>query len=130
MKEQAKAQGKEHARSEADNLNNSRNPNASLSQQKDQVLGTAQSHADGARREGERQADQNVDQDDARRQANEKAEQAKQSVKSKIPEQHRAAVSDGINTSKQIVQDAFPEERRDQFIYRLKKVCLSPFSWS
>lgn len=123
LKEQAKDQAKSTAGSEADKLDQHRDPNASLSQQKDQVLGAAQSDAQSAQRQGEQQANQadsNVDRDEAER----KAREGIQGLKNKIPEEHRAALSDGVNASKQIVQDAFPQERREQFIYRLKKVSL------
>lgn len=120
-KEELKAQAKDQAQSHAQDLDSSRNPNASLSEQKDQLVGAASQKADQASSEADREANRRgVDQGDAENQARAKANQ----LKEKIPEKHRAAASDAINTSKDIVQDAFPEERRNQFIYRLKKVVV------
>jgi hypothetical protein len=76
--------------------------------------------------------DQNATTDDK----GEKADIAKKSVKDKlfglkdrIPEEHRQKVGDiyneNLGKTKQFLKDEFPEERRDQFIYRLKKVCSS-----
>ncbi len=123
-KEQAKDQAKQTASGEADKLNQHRDPNASLSEQKDQVLGHAQQDAQKAQSQGQNELNkaenqgQGVDRDEAER----KAREAGQSLKDKIPEEHRAALADGVTATKDILRDAFPEERREQFIYRLKKV--------
>ena len=90
-----------------------RDPNASFSEQKDQLAGAAQDKAN--------QADQNtpdVSQEDAKAQASGKL----QDLKNRIPEEHRQKVSSAIGQTKDVLNDAFPEERREQFIYRLKKV--------
>jgi len=111
MKEQAKDQAKSHGQ----DLNNSRDPNASLREQKDQVLGAGQQKANEADANSP-----NVDRGQAKEQAKEKANQ----LKEKIPEEHREKVSRAIDTEKEIIKEAFPEERREQFIYRLKKVVV------
>ena len=59
-----------------------------------------------------------MDQDEAKEQAKNKTQQ----LKEKIPQKHRDAINDGVQSAKDVVTDAFPQERRDQFIYRLKKV--------
>ena len=96
-------------------MDSSRDPNASMSQQKDQLLGAARGKANEA---NENTPD--MDQGDAQNQARGTA----QNLKNRIPEEHRQRVSDADDQTKGVFQDAFPEERRDQFIYRLKKVCL------
>lgn len=122
---QAQAGGvKEQLKSHAQDVAGNRDPNASLSQQKDQVLGAAQNKADRASSEAQSEAQRNPNApnnaDEAENQARAKANQ----LKERIPEEHRERISRGIETQKQIVQDAFPEERREQFIYRLKKVSI------
>ena len=86
-----------------------------MSQQKDQLLGAARGKANEAN-----QNTPDIDQDDAQNQAR----GAAQNLKNRIPEEHRQKISDAVDQTKGVFQDAFPEERRDQFIYRLKKVCL------
>ncbi|ORY35471.1 hypothetical protein BCR39DRAFT_460742 [Naematelia encephala] len=108
----AKDQAKGAAQDHAQDLQSSRDPNASYSEQKEQLKGRASEKADSA--------NQNIDQDDAKNQARDKANQ----LKNKIPEEHRQRAQDAVNSAKDTVKDAFPEERRDQFIYRLKKVVV------
>lgn len=88
-----------------------RDPNASFAEQRDQVAGAAQSKADGT-------SVGDMDRDDARREA----EQRKNQLLDKIPDEHREKINNAVDSTKQVFQDAFPEERREQFIYRLKKV--------
>lgn len=59
----------------------------------------------------------------------ENGEVAKQSLKDrfmglkeKFPQEHRDRASEQYDRGKQFLRDEFPEERRDQYIYRLKKV--------
>ncbi|KAL7423409.1 hypothetical protein Q5752_000989 [Cryptotrichosporon argae] len=95
----------------AKDVANARDPNASLTEQKDQMLGRAQEKVP----------------DDADDQVAGKKEQARgkvEDLKNKIPEQHREKVAGAIDSTKDTLNDAFPEERRDQFIYRLKKVVV------
>ncbi|KAG8738026.1 hypothetical protein FRC10_007389 [Ceratobasidium sp. 414] len=61
----------------------------------------------------------------------EKGEVAKKSLREKImgvrdrvPQEHKDRVNDQIDKAKDFLRDEFPEERRDQFIYRLKKVIV------
>lgn len=54
--------------------------------------------------------------------------EAKQDTKNKalnaIPDRQREQASRGIEKTKDFMNENFPEERRDQFIYRLKKVVV------
>lgn len=118
-KEELKSEAKNQASAHGKDLNNQRDPNASLSEQKEQLKGAAQNKADQASSEADRNTP-NVDRDQAENEARNKAQQ----LKEKIPEKHREAASDAINTTKDILHDALPEERREQFIYRLKKVVV------
>ncbi|KAI9637351.1 uncharacterized protein MKK02DRAFT_36365 [Dioszegia hungarica] len=115
---------KEQLKSHAQDVAGNRDPNASLSQQKDQVLGAAQNKADHAQNQAQSQAQNDSrapnNAEDAKNQARDKANQ----LKEKIPEEHRQKISDELHAQKEIIQDAFPEERREQFIYRLKKVLV------
>ncbi|KAF8301114.1 hypothetical protein DL93DRAFT_2122133 [Clavulina sp. PMI_390] len=45
-------------------------------------------------------------------------------LKEKIPQEHRDRAGDQVEKGKQFLKDEFPEERRDQYIYRLKKVLV------
>ena len=46
----------------------------------------------------------------------------------RIPQQHKDKASDQFNRGKKfLTEEYFPEERRDQFIYRGKKVSLDIF---
>jgi len=114
-KEDAKSQAKDHAGDVA----NQRNPNASLSDQKDQLMGAAQSKKD--------QAASNTDTSSAPDNADQAKEQAKgglNNLKNKIPDEHKERAQNAVNETKDFLKDQFPEERREQFIYRLKKVVV------
>ena len=118
-KDQLQEQGKEQAVAHGRDLNAARDPHASLSQQKDQVLGAAGDKANAHAS----QVDANtpdIDKDEAANKARSKAAL----LKEKIPETHRAMAAEAVGTTKGIVKDALPKERRDQFIYRLKKVVV------
>ncbi|RXK41203.1 hypothetical protein M231_01608 [Tremella mesenterica] len=106
VKESAKQQASSHA----DDLASSRDPNAPLTEQRDQIKGRANEKADGT----------DINQD----QAKDKAKAKVNELKNKIPEEHREKVRNVVNDSKQYFKDEFPEERRDQYIYRLKKVVV------
>ncbi|KAK4689510.1 hypothetical protein P7C73_g600, partial [Tremellales sp. Uapishka_1] len=103
-KESAKSQAKDHA----NDMNNNRDPNASFSEQKDQLASRAQDKAP------------DVDGDDAKGQAKGKLND----LKSKIPDEHKEKVKGAANDTKDFLKEQFPEERREQFIYRLKKVVV------
>lgn len=46
----------------------------------------------------------------------------------RVPQEHKDRANDNFNRAKQVLsEDYFPEERRDQFIYRGKKVRLYPY---
>jgi hypothetical protein len=104
------------ARAHAADVAGSRDPNTPLSQQKEQIKGAASNKAD--------QASSQVDTSDVPNgdEAADEARSKAQQLKDKIPEKHRAMATDTVNFTKDVFNDKFPEERRDQFIYRLKKV--------
>jgi len=108
-------QATETAKSHAQDVASSRDPNASFSEQKDQMAGRANQKANE-----EQSRHGNVDRDEAEQQARGKAQQ----LKEKIPEEHRERISNTINETKDFLDEQFPEERREQFIYRLKKVVV------
>jgi len=61
----------------------------------------------------------------------EKGEVAKRSLRDKImgvrdrvPQEHKDRANEQVDRAREILRDEFPEERRDQFIYRLKKVIV------
>lgn len=122
-KEQAKSQArdqknvaKDQAGSHGGDVASARNPNDSYMAQAKQMKGAVQDKAN--------QADQNtpdIDSGDAKNKARGKAED----LKNRIPEEQRQKVHSAVGQTKDIVKDAFPEERREQFIYRLKKVIAS-----
>lgn len=108
---------KQQARSHAQDIVGSRDPNASLSEQKEQVKGAASDKRDAANA----QASQNLpDPNDEGNQQKARGKAAE--LRDRIPEEHRKKAADYIQKSKNFMNDEFPEERRDQFIYRLKKV--------
>lgn len=113
QKEETKGDAKSQLKSHAQDLNNSRDPNASLSEQKDQLAGRADEKRSAAESETNRNA---PSQDQARNKAEE--------LKQRIPEEHREKVDNAVQETKEFFQEAFPEERREQFIYRLKKVVV------
>lgn len=103
---------------------------------KQEAIGTAKSHAqDVANSNDPRGTLQNKAQY-AQNQAGSAANQAqgeydqadKQGLKSRalnsIPDEHREKISDGLQQTREFLDDNFPEERRNQFIYRLKKVVV------
>ncbi|KAG8696444.1 hypothetical protein FRC08_007147, partial [Ceratobasidium sp. 394] len=61
----------------------------------------------------------------------EKGEVAKKSLREKImgvrdrvPQEHKDRANEQVDKARDFLRDEFPEERRDQFIYRLKKVIV------
>lgn len=79
--------------------------------------------------EGVQGDSQQIREDIERAPEDEKGEVAKQglkerfmSLKEKVPQEHRDRAGGHYERGKQFLQDEFPEERRDQWIYRLKKV--------
>lgn len=104
---QGHSQGGQQAQHHAAAVDQHRDPNAPLSTQAGQLRDGALEH---------------MDSDPQAQNARGKVQNRLANVRDKIPEEHRARMADGFNTTRDIVEDAFPEERRDQFIYRLKKV--------
>lgn len=101
------AAGVQQAQHHAAAVDQYRDPNAPVSTQARQVVDGATEH---------------LDNDPEAANARSKVQNRLAGYRDKIPEEHRARMTDGYNTTRDIVQDAFPEERREQFIYRLKKV--------
>ncbi|CAE6364948.1 unnamed protein product [Rhizoctonia solani] len=61
----------------------------------------------------------------------EKGEVAKRSLREKImgvrdrvPQEHKDRANEQVDKARDFLRDEFPEERRDQFIYRMKKVIV------
>ncbi|KAG8928965.1 hypothetical protein FRC02_006163 [Tulasnella sp. 418] len=46
------------------------------------------------------------------------------SLRDRVPDEHKDRARDEWDNTKQFFRDEFPEERRDQYIYRLKKVIV------
>ncbi|KAG8861957.1 hypothetical protein FRB96_002400 [Tulasnella sp. 330] len=46
------------------------------------------------------------------------------SVKDRVPEEHKQRANEQMQQAKNFLREEFPEERRDQYIYRLKKVIV------
>ncbi|KAL0249814.1 hypothetical protein I308_103116 [Cryptococcus tetragattii IND107] len=104
---------------------------SSASENKEPVKQQARSHAQdivkGAasdkRDAANAQANQNLpDPNDEGNQQRARGKAAE--LRDRIPEEHRKKAADYIQKSKNFMNDEFPEERRDQFIYRLKKVVV------
>lgn len=47
-----------------------------------------------------------------------------QALSSRVPDKHKQRANDELENGKQYLKDQFPKERRDQFVYRLKKVVV------
>ncbi|KAJ1306987.1 hypothetical protein OPQ81_007967 [Rhizoctonia solani] len=45
-------------------------------------------------------------------------------VRDRIPQEHKDRANEQIDKARDFLRDEFPEERRDQFIYRMKKVIV------
>ncbi|ODN78898.1 hypothetical protein L202_04426 [Cryptococcus amylolentus CBS 6039] len=113
--QEAKGQGKGAAQSHADDLKAARDPNAPLSQQKEQVTSAANAKVD----------EYGNQIPDPQNQSNQDKARAKAAaLRDRIPAEHRERAADYLQQGKNFFNDEFPEERRDQFIYRLKKVVV------
>ncbi|EGG07712.1 uncharacterized protein MELLADRAFT_48043 [Melampsora larici-populina 98AG31] len=82
------------------------------------VSSTAQSHAKDASSQVQDTAD-GTSGSNNREQASATANEGK-----KIPEEHKEKARKAKEDTKEYIQDKFPKERRDRFIYRLKKVIV------
>ncbi|KAK4051027.1 hypothetical protein OIV83_003156 [Microbotryomycetes sp. JL201] len=121
----AKAQeAKEKAKAERDDIVNQAQGHAeNVASAADQGQQAGLGDSDQARAENAAQAGQD--------QAQTEAEQAKQTakgklnqLKAKIPQEHVDRANEHLDRAKEYAKDKFPEERRDRFIYRLKKVIV------
>lgn len=108
QKEQLKQQAADTAKSHANDVANSSDPAAAARAKADQAQGQAQN------------AQNNFDQEGAKQDAR----NAKDKVLNKIPDEHREKLEHAVDETKEFFHDNFPKERRDQFIYRLKKVVV------
>ena len=54
----------------------------------------------------------------------EQAKQKAQALSDKIPQKHKDLAKEHLDKSRDYLKEKFPKERRDQFIYRLKKVVV------
>ncbi|GJN92734.1 hypothetical protein Rhopal_005772-T1 [Rhodotorula paludigena] len=110
---------------------------ASLEAQPGQTLSTSQggftSATTGGAAYGGVSSDQQKDEAKARAQAGKEAgaSQAKEEAKgvqnklmSKIPDHRKDQASEQLHKTREYLDDKFPQERRDRFIYRLKKVVV------
>ncbi|BGP33691.1 hypothetical protein JCM10296v2_005495 [Rhodotorula toruloides] len=57
-------------------------------------------------------------------QAKEEARGVQNKLLQKIPDEHKDKISNQLDRTKDYLNDKFPQERRDRFIYRLKKVIV------
>ncbi|KIM26634.1 hypothetical protein M408DRAFT_25337 [Serendipita vermifera MAFF 305830] len=69
-------------------------------------------------------ADPREDPQLAKEQAKNKASAAITSAKDKIPEKHKQRVRDETQRAKDFFNEEFPKERKDQFVWRMKKVVV------
>lgn len=90
-------------------VDSQRDPNAGMRTQARQVVAGATEHGQN---------------DPQMQQAGDAIQGRFNQAKEKIPEQHRQRLENAANDVEQIVRDEFPKERRDQFIFRLKKVLV------
>jgi hypothetical protein len=82
-------------------------------------IDTARAKKDEAKHEGRRARDEADE-----RTPNQDGQNAKDKALNAIPDQHREKVSRGVDKTREIIDESLPQERRDQFIYRLKKVVV------
>jgi len=100
------------------------------------IKGTARDAKEGARNEANdvaRTAENNGETDGekadvGKRTLKEKLMGGYNSLKDRVPDEHKDRAHEQVDRSKQFLRDEFPEERRDQFIYRLKKVSTPSMS--
>lgn len=67
-------------------------------------------------------ADPREDPQLAKEQAKNKASAAVANAKDKIPEKHKQRARDETQRAKDFFNEEFPKERKDQFVWRMKKV--------
>lgn len=70
-------------------------------------------------------ADPRQDPQLAKEQAKNKASTGIANVKDKIPEKHKRRIRDETRRAKDFFNEEFPRDRRDQFVWRMKKVCFA-----
>lgn len=115
-KESAKSQAKDQASSHAKDVAHSGDPTATASQKKEELKSSAGGAADQARSQ--------APDDQEQQQTKQSLKDRVFGLKDKIPDEHRERASQQVGRTKDFLNDNIPEERRDQFIYRLKKVVV------
>ncbi|KAM0790055.1 hypothetical protein ACM66B_005383 [Microbotryomycetes sp. NB124-2] len=121
----AKAQeAKEKAKAERDDMVNQAQGHAqNVANAADQGQQQGAGVSDQARAEYGAQAGQDQGQAEADK-AKETAQGKFNQLKAKIPQEHVDRANEQLDRAKEYAKDKFPEERRDRFIYRLKKVIV------
>lgn len=107
---------KEQAKSHMEDIRTSGHPIDTARAKKDE----AKHEAHEKKEQGRQEANQRSGEHDTPQ----NAQDAKNRALNAIPDQHREKMSRGIDETRNIIEDSFPEERREQFIYRLKKVVV------
>jgi hypothetical protein len=74
--------------------------------------------------QGMNNADPNAPKEDNAQEAANQAQAVKDKLSAKIPEKHKDIAREHKDKTVNYLKENFPEERRDQFIYRLKKVLV------
>lgn len=88
--------------------------------QSDHPLDAARHKKEEAKNQARGAADENTSYDNR----GEAKQDARNKALNAIPDRQREQASRGIEKTKDFMNENFPEERRDQFIYRLKKVVV------
>jgi len=55
--------------------------------------------------------------------ANAAAKEQAKNLSSRVPQKHKERAAVAVDRTKQFFNEEFPQDRRDQFIWRMKKVC-------
>nr|CDI56129.1 conserved hypothetical protein [Melanopsichium pennsylvanicum 4] len=102
-----------------------------LLNKKEKAKGDAQNKAEQAKQEGAAHAqdvsnavDPNASREQNQAAVAEAAKQKAQILSDKIPQKHKDLAKEHKNKAQDYLKEKFPQERRDQFYYRLKKVVV------
>ncbi|CAD6931994.1 unnamed protein product [Tilletia controversa] len=94
---------------------------------KSEVAGHAQDVSNSVDQNASDEANKQALQGTAEEKANLAKDQIKQKanlLSSKIPDKHKDLIKQNANAASEYFQDKFPKERRDQFLFRLKKIVV------
>lgn len=105
--------------SEAEQIKNAAN---SAQDKATEIGNVAANHVDKSANQLSAQADAGANKDEVASQAASQAKSLKNKIGNLIPEQHKEKVDEHVAKTKDYFKQKFPEERRNQFIYRLKKM--------